>query len=76
MYQLAEPDRRRFEHVDVVFRSKCSHVWMGREEGYGGGQAGKLKMGQLTLSIGTARAEVLFLVQRATIIVRGIFLHL
>jgi hypothetical protein len=54
MYQLAEPDRRRFEHVDVVFSSRCLHVWTGREEEYSGGQARKLKMGQLTLSMGTA----------------------
>jgi hypothetical protein len=41
----------------------------------GGGQARGLKIGQLTLSMGPARAEIHFLELRATI-PRGLFLHL
>jgi hypothetical protein len=59
--------QKKIEHVDVASGNKCLHVWMGREEkGYVDGQARGLKMGQLTLSMGPARAE-LFLIQRATI---------
>jgi hypothetical protein len=27
------PNRRKIRHVDVIFGSKCSHVWMGGEKG-------------------------------------------
>jgi hypothetical protein len=47
------------------------------EKGDSGAQARGLKMGQLTLSMGSAMPEVCFLVQRATIPhKRVIFLHL
>jgi hypothetical protein len=60
--------RRRFRHVDVVCDSKFLHVWMGKgEKGGGGRNARGIKMGQLTLSMGPARAEVCFLIQRAII---------
>jgi hypothetical protein len=33
------PNRRKIRHVDVIFGSKCSHVWMGGEKGDVWGQA-------------------------------------
>ncbi len=59
------PDSRRFGHVNVVCSRYCPHVWTGR--GKKRTQARGLKMGQLTLSMGPAREEVCFFVQRATI---------
>ncbi len=56
---VSVPDGRRFGYVNVVCSCWCSHVWVGRGEKRGnGGWARWLKMGQLTLSMGPARAEV------------------
>jgi hypothetical protein len=44
-----------------------THVDGAGGKGDGGGQARGLKIGQLTLSMGPAGADVCFLVQRATI---------
>jgi hypothetical protein len=58
------PDRRRFGHVYVICSCYAACV---DGKGEKGGQSKGLKMGQLTLSIGPAKVEVRFFVQRTTI---------
>jgi hypothetical protein len=53
--------------MSSVVVNVCILGWQRGEKGDVGGQARGLKIGQLTLSNGPARAEVCFLVQRATI---------
>jgi hypothetical protein len=54
---------------EVCLHSKYLYVWAGRgEKGDNGDWARGLKMGQLTLSMGPAGAEVCSYIQRATIL--------
>jgi hypothetical protein len=53
--------------MGVIGDSKCSQVLTGRGEGEVAVQARRQKMGHLILSMEPARAEVCFLMQRATI---------
>jgi hypothetical protein len=69
LWAISVLNRRRFGHVNVI--CGCSVHMCGQERGKKGAmwteQCG-LKIGQLALSMGPARAEVCSYVQRATIL--------
>jgi hypothetical protein len=61
MYQLAEPDRRRFGHVDVVFSSKCLHVWMGKGRRLRWGPGREAQNGAVDFEHGKSKGRSLLL---------------
>jgi hypothetical protein len=62
---------------EVCLHSKYLYVWAGRGENEDNGDwARELKMGQLTLSMGPAGAEIRSYIQRATILRKRVIPHI
>jgi hypothetical protein len=75
MWTIIVPDGKRLGHVNKVC-VRSIHMWAGRGEKVGKEDCARgQKMGLLTLSMGSARAEVCSYVQRATIPSKKVILY-